>query len=78
MLGTEVRTTLSPNGTEPIYIKNQEVSGTEVTSYEYDVRSLAMGMDYKIETRVGSADLRNNRKTRIMRIAEMKLVPVDN
>lgn len=77
-LGTEVRTTLSPNGTEPTIIKSQEVSGTEVTSYEYDIRSLAMGMDYKIETRVGSADLRNNRKTRIMRIAEMKLVPVDN
>lgn len=49
-----------------------------MTSYEYDVRSLAMGMDYKIETRVSSAYIYHNRLTRTMRIAEMKLVPVDN
>lgn len=56
--------------------KSTEIPATEVTTIEVENFSTqAMGLNLKIQTRVGSADVRNGINNRIMRIAEIRLVP---
>ena len=58
--------------------KSTEIPATEVTTIEVENFSTqAMGLNLKIQTRVGSADVRNGINNRIMRIAEIRLIPED-
>ena len=58
-------------------ITDFEVSATEVTTLEVeDFRTTEMGLELKIETHVSSSELRKGMYNRILRIAEMHLIPV--
>ena len=56
---------------------NLTVSGTEVTIFEADNIDTTNGLDLSIETRVSNSQLRSNTYSRTMRIAEIRLIPME-
>ena len=73
-LPTLVRVTA--NGS--IQADRQEVSATEVTTLDLpDFSTKVMGLDLKIETCVTSAQIRNKKYNRILRIAQIRLTPIE-
>ena len=59
--------------------KNQEIPATIVTTLESDnVSTQAMGIDIRIATNITNSEYRYKTYNRILRIAEIRLIPVDN
>ena len=58
-------------------VKKFDVSGTETTSFEIDnIDVNKMGFDLIIRTNVSPSEVRNHNYTRVMRIADIRLVPM--
>lgn len=60
-------------------VKNMTASETEVTTFEIDnIDVKEMGLDLVIRTNVSSREHRNKMYTREMRIADIRLIPLNN
>ncbi|UKK53224.1 hypothetical protein [Prevotella sp. E2-28] len=60
-----------------LIVTKQEIPATKVTTLEFDDFSTTnMGLDLRIDTRVTNVERRRETHNRIMRIAEIRLIPV--
>ncbi len=78
LLPTLIRIVTNPieGGKDTVIVNKHYVPATHMSTYENDDFNIRqMGTNLKIESRITSAELRNNNYNRIMRIAQMRLVP---